>query len=205
MCRHIYNWNIVTCDVKQQSHSHWFAERFFDFLKLDSKHEVNDLYQVCVLWAGRETKMAALASDWLWHILLLWNRLTEFNKTVQYARSQCPLPSLGSLGRSENQDGHPCLWLAETSSTSLKLLNGIHWNLTGSKILISSTMFVFWADLKTKMAALASDWLRHYRLHWYCLSEFNKTWQEQDLNILCQVCVFRIDGKLRWPPWFPID
>ena len=38
---------------------------------------------------------------------------------------------------------------------------------------------VFRADRKNKMAALASDWLRHFRLllwnHWL---EFNKTWQE---------------------------
>ena len=36
---------------------------------------------------------------------------------------------------------------------------------------------VFWADLKNKMAALASDWLRHFWLllwnHW---TEFNKIW-----------------------------
>ena len=38
---------------------------------------------------------------------------------------------------------------------------------------------VFRADRKNKMAALASDWLRHFRLllwnHW---TEFNETWQE---------------------------
>ena len=38
---------------------------------------------------------------------------------------------------------------------------------------------VFRADRKNKMAALASDWLTHFRLllwnHW---SEFNETWQE---------------------------
>ena len=40
-------------------------------------------------------------------------------------------------------------------------------------------VWVFLADQKNKMAALASDWLRHFRLllrnHW---TEFNKTWQE---------------------------
>ena len=38
---------------------------------------------------------------------------------------------------------------------------------------------VFRADRKNKMAALASDWLRHFRLlcrnHW---TEFNESWQE---------------------------
>ena len=158
--------------------------------------------------------------------LLLWNRWTEFNETLQEARSQPSLPSLCFSGRSEKQDGRPGLWLAETFSTSpLKPLNGIQGNLTGSKISTSSTMFVFFgligktrwpsrpligwdifdfssetaernskklhrkqdlnvlyqvcvfrADRKNKMAALASDWLRHFRLLlWKRWMEFNKT------------------------------
>ena len=38
---------------------------------------------------------------------------------------------------------------------------------------------VFRADRKNKMAALASDWLRHFRLLlWNRWMEFNETWQE---------------------------
>ena len=38
---------------------------------------------------------------------------------------------------------------------------------------------VFQADRKNKMATLASDWLRHFRLLlWNRWTEFNKTWQE---------------------------
>ena len=38
---------------------------------------------------------------------------------------------------------------------------------------------VFHADRKNKMAALASDWLRHFRfLLWNRWTEFNETWQE---------------------------
>ena len=174
--------------------------------------------------------MAALASDWLRHFrLLLWNRWMEFNETWQEARSRCPLPSLCFSGRSEKQDGRPGLWLAETFSTSpLKPLNGIQRNLTGSKISMSSTKFVFFrpigktrwppwpliasdifdfssetaernstkldrkldlyvlyqvcvfrANRKNKVAALASDWLRHFRLLlWNRWTEFNETWQE---------------------------
>ena len=174
--------------------------------------------------------MAALASDWLTHFrLLLWNLWMEFKETCQEARSQRPLPSLCFLGRSEKQDGHPCLWLAETFSTfPLKPLNRIQRNLTGSKISTFSTKFVFfgpigktrwppwpligwdildfssetpernskkldrkqdlnvlfqvcvfWADQKNKMATLASDWLRHFRLFlWNRWTEFNETWQE---------------------------
>ena len=161
--------------------------------------------------------------------LLLWNCRMEFNKTWQEARSQRPLPRLCFSSRSEKQDCRPGLWLAETFSTSpLKPLNGIQQNLTGSKILMSSTKFVFFgpigktrwppwpligwdifdfspetaernstkldrkqdlnvlyqvcvfrADRKNKMAALAADWLRHFRLLlWNRWTEFNETWQE---------------------------
>ena len=124
--------------------------------KLDRKQDLNVLYQVCVFRADRKNKMAVLASDWLRHFRLpLW---TEFNKTWQEARSQRPLPSLCVSGRSEKQDGRPGLWSAETFSTSpLKPLNGIQWNLTGSKISMSSTKFVFFGPIeKKKMATLAN-------------------------------------------------
>ena len=80
--------------------------------------------------------------------LLLWNRWTEFNETWQEARSQRPLQSLCFSGRSEKQDGRPGLWLADTFSTSaLKPLNGIQWNLTGRKISTSSTKFAFFRPI----------------------------------------------------------
>ena len=70
------------------------------------------------------------------------------NRMTKEARSQRPLPSLCFLGRSEKQDGRPGLWLAETFSTSpLKPLNGIQWNMTGSKISMSSTKFVFFRSI----------------------------------------------------------
>ena len=107
------------------------------------------------------------------------------------------------------------LWLAETFSTSpLWPLNRIQRNLTGSKISTSSTKFVLFdrrkltgskisnvlykvflgADEKNKMAAPASDWLRHFRLLLW--TEFNKTWLKiRYVNAIFQVCVFRADRK----------
>ena len=83
--------------------------------KLDGKQHLNVLYQVCVFRADQKNNMATLSSDWLRHFrLLLWNCWTEFNKTWQEARSQCPLPSWCISGRSEKQDGRPGLWLADT-------------------------------------------------------------------------------------------
>ena len=143
--------------------------------------------------------MAALASDWLRHfLLLLWNCWTEFNETSQEARSQRPLPNLCFSGRSEKQDGCPGLWLAEAFSTSpLKPLNRIQRNLTGSKILMSSTMFVFFGPIgKTR-------WLPWPLIDWDIFdfssetAERNSTTldRKQDLNVLYQVCVFRVDRK----------
>ena len=55
---------------------------------------------------------------------------------------------------------------------------------------------VFRAERKNKMAALASDWLRHFRLLlWYRWMNSTKLDRKQDLNVLYQVCVFRADQK----------
>ena len=151
-------------------------------MKLYRKQDLNVLYQVCVFRADRKNKMAALASDWLRIFgLLLWNRWTEFNETWQEARSQCPLPSLCLSGWSENQDGCPGLWLAETFSTSsLKPLNRIQWNFTGSKISTSSTKFVFFRPIgKTRWSPRTLiGWDIFDFLLWNRGTEFNKTWQK---------------------------
>ena len=74
----------------------------------------------------QKNKIEALASNWRRRFqVLLWNYWTEFNETLQDARSQRPLLSVCFKDRSEKQDGRPGIWLAETFSTSLKLQNGI--------------------------------------------------------------------------------
>ena len=169
--------------------------------KLDRKQDRNVLYQFCVFRANQKNKMAALASDWLRHFrLLLWNRWTEFNKTWQEARSQRPLPSLCFLGRSEKQDGRPGLWLAEIFLTSpLKPLNGIHWNLTWSKISMSSTKFVFFRPIWKTI------WPPGPLIGWDIFDFSSETAErnsmkldrKQDLNVLYQVCVFQADQKTK--------
>ena len=55
---------------------------------------------------------------------------------------------------------------------------------------------VFRADRKNKMATLAYDWLRYFRLLlWNRWTEFNKTWQEERFQVFYKVCVFRADWK----------
>ena len=129
-------------------------------------------------------------------------------------------------------------WLT-FSTFPLKPLNGIHWNLIGSKISTPSTKFVFFgpigktkwppwpligwdifdfssdtaernsmklyrkqdlkvlyqvcvfrADRKNKMAALASDWLRHFQLLlWNRWTEFKETWQDaRSQRLLPSLC-----------------
>ena len=88
----------------------------------------------------------------------------DFDETWQEASPQHPLSSLCFSCRSEIQDGRPGLWLAETFfdffSTTVEL---ILTKLDRKQIL--NTLYqvcVFRADRKSKMAALASDWLKHF-------------------------------------------
>ena len=108
------------------------------------------------------------------------------------------------LGRSEKQDGRPGLWLAETFSTSpLKPLNGIQWNLTGSKISTSSTECVFFRPIgkirwppRPLIGSVIFDLCSE-------TAERNSTKLDrtQDLNVLSKFVFFGPIGKTRLPPW----
>ena len=125
-------------------------------------------------------------------------RIHLYQCTWAEARSQRHLQSLCFSGRSEKQDGRPGLWLAETFSTSpLKQLNGIQLNLTGSKIITSSTKFVFIGPIgKTR-------WLPWPLIGWDIFDFSSETAErnstkldtKQDLNVIYKVCVFRADEK----------
>ena len=132
------------------------------------------------------------------HFRLLRNCWTEFNETWHEARYQHPLPSLCFSGRLEKQDGHPGLWLADTFWTSsLKPLKGIQPNLTGSKISMSSTKFVFFRPIRKRR------WPPWPLIGWDIFDFSSETAKQntskldrkQDLDVLYQVCVFRVDRK----------
>ena len=77
-----------------------------------------------------------------------------------------------------------------------KPLNRIQRNLTGSKISTSSTNFVFWGDWKNKMAALTSDWLKHFGLLlWNRWTEFNENWKEARSQRPLPSLFFQADRK----------
>ena len=61
---------------------------------------------------------------------------------------------------------------------------------------------VFRAHRKNKMAAVASDWLRHFDFSSETAEPNSmKLNRKQDLNALYQVCVFGPIWKTKWPPW----
>ena len=133
----------------------WLAETF-RLLLWNCWKEFNETWQEArsqrflpsLCFSGhRKNKMAALVSDWLRHFITSpWNHWMEFNETWQEARSQRPLPSCVFRADLKNKmaalasDG----W---DISTSLKTLNRIQRNLTGSKISMSSTRFVFFGPI----------------------------------------------------------
>ena len=84
-------------------------------------------------------------------------------------------------------------------TSPLKPLNRIQWKLTGSKISMSSTKFVFFGPIgKTR-------WPPRALIGWDTFDFFSKTVKgnstkldmKQDLNVLYQVCVFRADRKTK--------
>ena len=129
--------------------------------------------------------MATLVSDWLRHfLLLLWNRWTEFKETWQEARPERPLRSLCFSCRSEKQDSHPGLWLADTFSTSpLKPLKAIQRNLTGSKILTSSTKFIFFGPIGSVNKIGCPGWFLRKVAH---CTQVHDMWPLGPLVLCCQ-------------------
>ena len=129
--------------------------------------------------------MTALVSDWLRHFrLLLWNRSTDFNDTWQEARSQRPLPSLCFRADRKNRMAalaYPGLDIFDFSSETAKQNStklDRKQDLNQQRPLPSTSM-CFSGRSENKMTALASDWLKHFRLLlWNCYTEFNETWQE---------------------------
>ena len=171
-------WPLIGWDIIDFSSE--TAER--NSAKLDRKQDLNALYQVCVFQVDRKNKMAALAYDLQRHFqLFLWNRWIEFNKTWQEARYQHPLPGLRFSDWSEKQDSRPVLWLAETFLTSpMKPLNGIQRNLTESKILTSSTKFVFFGLIQKTIWPPwpLIGWDIFWLFLWNRWTEFSESWQE---------------------------
>ena len=124
---------------------------------------------------------------------------TKLDRKTRY---QHLLPLLCFSGRLERQDGQQGIWLAEIFLTSpLKTAeqNSIKLDSKQCLNIPYQVCFFFRTDRKSKMAALASDWLRHFRLLWNRWTEFNETWQEAiSQRPVYQVCIFRADRKKQY-------
>ena len=172
------------------------------------KKDLNVLYLVCYFFfrADRKSNIAILFAE-AFSIFFFWNRLTEYNETGQEGIYQRRLPSLCFSSRSEINYGRPGLWLAETFSTSsqsLKPLNGIQTKLDRKRDLnVLYPVCVFRADPKSKIAALASNWLRYFLF--LSLKSLNGIQQNMtETKTLMSSTKFVYFGPIRkpsWPPW----
>ena len=96
----------------------------------------------------RKNKMAPLASDWL-SIFYFSSKTTIGNSTRVDRKQDLNVLYQVCVFWVGRNDGRPGLWLDETFLTSLlKPLNRIQRNFTRSKILMSSTKFVFWGLIR---------------------------------------------------------
>ena len=121
-------------------------------------------------------KMAALASDWFGNFRIC-SKNVERNSTKLTRKEDLNVLYQVCVFQGDRKNEMDALAKLKQISP-MKSLNGIQWNLTESMISTSSIV-VFRADQKNKMAAQVSDLLKHFRLLlWNLWTEFNETWQE---------------------------
>ena len=169
-------------------------------MKLDKKQDLN-IPSLCFP-GGSEKQDGRHASDWLRHFrLLLCNRWSEFNKTLQKARSQRLLPSLYFLGRSKKKRKK----MAVRASDWLRHLRLLLWNNwtnfnktwqeARSQHHVPSLLCFFGPIWKTR-------WLPQPLIGWDIFDFFSETTERNSMkldrkqfNILYQVCVFWANRK----------
>ena len=126
--------------------------------------------------------MAALASDWLRHFRLLSSETAERNLTKLDWKLDLSVlfkfVFFGLIGKTRWRPWPLIGWdifdfSSETTERNLTKLD------RKQDLNVLYQVCVSQADRTKKMAALASDWLRHFQLLlWKCWTEFNETWQE---------------------------
>ena len=148
--------------------------------KLDRRQDLNVLYQVCIFRADQKNKMAALAE------IFSTSPLKPL-KGIQWNLTGAAVAEWLSswLAEQEDRGSIPGLaiwieiWLKDCY-IDVNLQNNQPTKLDRKQDLnVLYQVCVFRADWKNKMAALASDWLRHFRLLlWNRHTEFKETWKE---------------------------
>ena len=116
-----------------------------------------------------------------WHIFnLSWNRWTHAERKVTWQVLNVPYQVCVFRGDLKNRWWPwPLIgWDIFNFSSETAKWNSMKLD-RNQDLNVLYQICVFQAKLKNKMAALASDWLRHYRLLlWNGSTEFNETWQE---------------------------
>ena len=201
-------------EIQDGRPSLWLAETFFDFFsataewiltKLDRKQVLNALYQVCVFCADRKSRMAALASDWLKHFSASFPQpLNGFLRNLTGSKSW--MPSIKFVFFVPM--GHP-RWppwaligwnIFDFSATAEWILKKLDRKQVFNALF---QLCVFRADQSSKMAALASDWLKHFSTS--SLKPLNGFWRNltgSKSSMPSIKFVFFVPmGHPRWPPW----
>ena len=143
-------------------------------------------------FSGRLEKQHGRPGLWLpRHFQLLWNCWKEFNETWQKARSQRPLPSLYFSGGSVNKKWPPWPIPQKNLKTWHVWITLIHWHwfyMYNNYVICANGIFYFFET--DEQNSLKLD-------------------RKPDLNVLYQVCIFRVDWKTKmvvlfsdWPIHF---
>ena len=161
--------------------------------KLDRKQDLNVLYQFW-FFSGRSKKQDGRSGLWLAEIfstspLKPLNGIQRNLTGSKISTSSIKFVFFGPIGKTRWPPWPLIGWdifyfsseTTEKNSTKLDRKQDLN---------VLYQVCVFRADQKNKMAALASDWLRHFRLLlWNRWTEFNETWQEarsqHPLSSLC--------------------
>ena len=169
----LIGWNIF--DFSSET-----AER--NSMKLDKRQDLNILYQVCV-FSGRSEKQDGRPGLWLAETfstspLKLLNGIQRILTVSKISTSSTKFVFVGLIGKKRWPPMPLVGWdifyfaakTAKQNSTKLDRKQDLN---------VLYRVCVFRADRKDKMAALTSDWLRHFRRFlWNCWTEFNETSQE---------------------------
>ena len=149
--------------------------------KLDRKQDLNVLYHVCVLsgWIEKQDGGPGLwLSETFSTSLKPLNGIQWKLTGSKISTSSTKFVFFGPIGKTRWSPWPLIGWdIFDFFSETAEWNSTKTWQEVRSQRPLLS--LCFWVDRKNKMAALASDWLRHFRLllrnRW---TEFNKTWQE---------------------------
>ena len=126
--------------------------------------------------------------------LLIWKLLNRIYRNLALSKNLMSSSKFVFLGRSENQDGRPGLWLAESFRLLWNSWMEFNKNWQEARTQCPLGNFCFSGLLETKVAALAYDMLRPFRFL-FCnhRTGFDETWQKAR----SQHCVFWTNRKTK--------